>query len=345
MPKVLFVYPPPGISLLPWHFCKPIFPLKVQSLGYTRVMKKNPLVLLLAISAVFFGIFMIFVFFTMGNIVKDRTVIGRGGVSIGVVKVNGVIMESQKVLKDLKEFEEDSSIKAIVLRVNSPGGAVGPSQEIHDAVLRVRKTKPVVASFESVAASGGYYVAVACDRIVSNAGSLTGSIGVIMDFANLSELYKWAKVDRYNLKSGKFKDVGSETRTMTPEEKELMQGLINDVYEQFLKAVADGRKLPVDKVRPYADGRVLTGKQAHEAGLVDHLGGIDVAIDQVKELAKIDAKQKVNLVYPEPKRKSLVEVLGQGAADSLMKGFLQQFSLESLEELKAPMQTKGLFFL
>ena len=124
-------------------------------------MKKNPLLLLLAVSAVFFGIFLLFVFLTMGNLVKDRSILARGGVSVGVVKVKGVIMESQKTLRELKEFEEDNSIKAIIVRVDSPGGAVGPSQEIHDAVLRVRKTKPVVASFESVAASGEFYIAVA----------------------------------------------------------------------------------------------------------------------------------------------------------------------------------------
>ena len=137
-------------------------------------MKKNPLLLLLGISGLFFCLFLVFVFATMGNIVKDKALIGRSGVSIGVVKIKGVIMESQKTLKELKDFEEDTSVKAVLLRIDSPGGAVGPSQEIHDAVLRVRKTKPVVASFESVAASGGFYVAVAAQKIVSNPGTLTG---------------------------------------------------------------------------------------------------------------------------------------------------------------------------
>lgn len=309
-------------------------------------MKKNPLVILLAISALFFTVFLVFVFSTMGSIVKDRTIIGRGGMSVGVVKIKGVIMDSHKVLKELKEFEEDSSVKAVLLRIDSPGGAVGPSQEIHDAVLRVRKTKPVVASFESVAASGGFYVAVAAQKIVSNAGTLTGSIGVIMDFANLSELYKWAKVDRFVVKSGKFKDVGSDSRPMTPEEKALMQELIGNVYEQFLKAVADGRKLPVDMVRPYADGRVLTGEQAFNAKLVDRLGGLDVALEEIRGLAKMDAKQKLNLIYPEPKRRSLLEVLGSGAADSLVDGLLERLpALQGLQNLDGPNGHRGLFFL
>ncbi len=307
-------------------------------------MKKNPLVLLLAISAVFFVVFLLFVYFAVGSISKDKSLLARGGTNIGVVKISGVIMESQNALRDLKEMEEDSSVKAIILRINSPGGAVGPSQEIHDAVIRVRKTKPVVASFETVAASGGFYIAVAADKIVSNPGTLTGSIGVIMDFANLGELYKWAKVERYNLKSGKFKDAGNETRPMSAEERELMQGLIDNVYQQFLQAVAEGRKLPVEKVKPYADGRVLSGDQAFHLGFVDKLGGMDVAMDTVKELAKIGAKQKVNLVYPEPKRKSLLEMLGQGAAEGFAHGLVNALGVSSIEEIRAPHQVKSLYF-
>ena len=209
----------------------------------------------------------------------------------------------------------------------------------------LRKTKPVVASFESVAASGGFYVAVAAQRIVSNPGTLTGSIGVIMDFANLSELYKWAKVDRYNLKSGKFKDVGSENRPMTPEERELLQSLIGNVYEQFLKAVADGRKLPVEQVRPIADGRILTGEQAFNAKLIDKLGGLDVALDEIRDVAKIEAKQKINLVLPEPKRRTLMELLGSGAADSLMHGLMEKIpAFEQLQTL-SPARGPGLYFL
>jgi protease-4 len=306
-------------------------------------MKKNPLVLLLAISGVFFVVFLLFVFITMGNIVKDRSLLARGGVNVGVVKIHGTIMESEKMLKSLKEMEEDSSVKAIILRIDSPGGAVGPSQEVHDAILRVKKTKPVVASFESVAASGGFYIAVAADRIVSNPGTLTGSIGVIMNMANLSELYKWAKVERYNIKSGKFKDVGTENRPMTEEEHKLMQNLIDNVYQQFLKAVADGRRLPIEKVQPYADGRVLSGEQAFELGLVDKLGGLDVAIDLVKELAKIDSKQKVNLVYPEPKHRSLLEVLGQEAASEFTGAVLEKLGLNGAA-LGAPAGQRGLYF-
>jgi len=309
-------------------------------------MKKNPLLLLLGISALFFCLFLVFVFSTMGNLVKDKSLMGHGGVTIGVIKIHGVIMDSQKTLKELKDFEEDSAVKAILLRIDSPGGAVGPSQEIHDAVLRVDKVKPVIASMESVAASGGFYVAVAARKIVSNAGTLTGSIGVIMDFANLSELYKWGKVERFVIKSGKFKDIGSENRPMTADEKALLQSLIGNVYEQFLKAVATGRHLPVEQVRPIADGRILTGEQAFNAKLVDKLGGLDVALDSIREEAKIDAKQKLNLIYPEPKKRSLLEVLGSGAADSLMQGLVERFPmLEQLKGMQAGPGTHGLMFL
>jgi protease IV len=305
-------------------------------------MKKNPLVLLLAISGVFFAVFLLFVFLTMGNLVRSHSILARGGVNVGVVKVREVIMDSEKVLKDLKDFEENSSIKAVIVRIDSPGGAVGPSQEIHDAIKRVRKNKPVVASFESVAASGGYYVAVAADRIVSNPGTLTGSIGVIMSMANLQELYRWAKVERYNIKSGKFKDLGSDTRPMSPEERELAQALLDNVHGQFVKAVAEGRRLPVERVTPFADGRVMSGEQAFEAGLVDQLGGIDAAIELVKELAKLDPKQKVNLIMPEPRRRSLLDLLSQGAAHSLLDTVLEWIGIS---DPLLPGGRKGLFFL
>jgi protease-4 len=310
-------------------------------------MKKNPLLVLLGISAAFFCLFLVFVFSTVGNLVKDKTLLGsHGGTTIGVIKLHGVIMDSQKTLKELKDFEEDTSVKAVLIRIDSPGGAVGPSQEIHDAVLRVDKVKPVIASMESVAASGGFYVAVAARKIVSNAGTLTGSIGVIMDFANLSELYKWGKVERFNIKSGKFKDTGSENRPMRPDERELLQNLIGNVYEQFLRAVATGRHLPIETVRPIADGRVLTGEQAFNAKLVDKLGGLDVALDIVREEAKLDPKAKLNLILPEPKKRSLLEMIGSGAADSLLQGLIDKFPvLEQLSHVQAGSGTHALMFL
>src|SRR3989338_4401135 len=171
-------------------------------------MKKNPLLILLGISLAFFLVFMGFVYFVLQNFVSDGDsplmALNKGG-SIGVVEVDGVIMESKKIVQQLKRFEKERSIKGIILRVDSPGGAVGPSQEIHDAILKIRETKPVVASMESVGASGGLYIAVAAERVVANPGTITGSIGVIMNFINLAQLYDWAKVKRYVVKSGKYK--------------------------------------------------------------------------------------------------------------------------------------------
>ena len=207
-------------------------------------MKKNPLLVLLGVSFAFFLVFMGFVYFMLQSFVNDADSplagLKRGG-NIGVVELDGVIMESKKFIKEIRKFEKDRSIQGIIVRIDSPGGAVGPSQEIHDAILAVRKTKPVVASMESVAASGGYYAAVAADRIVANAGTMTGSIGVIMNFMNLSQLYEWAKLKRYVIKSGKFKDLGSDLREMTPEERQILQDMIDNVHMQVLTAVAKGR--------------------------------------------------------------------------------------------------------
>ncbi len=282
-------------------------------------MKKNPLVLLLGVSGTFFIIFLIFVYLAMGSFVREgarTSFLAKFGAGIGVIELKGVIMDSKKILKEVERFEASSDIRGVILRINSPGGAVAPSQEIHDAILKLRKKKPVVASFDSVAASGGYYVAVAADKIVTNPGSMTGSIGVIMNFHDLSQLYKWAKVDSYNVKSGKFKDVGNEARPMTGEEKALMQDMIMNVYHQFVRAVADGRKLPVDTVLKLADGRVYTGEQAVKLGLADELGGMDAAVEQVKKLAKISGK--TNLVYPQHRRPGILEYFRDGGPESLL---------------------------
>lgn len=311
-------------------------------------MKKNPLLLLLGISGAFFLIFLAFVFFVLGSFAKDgsRSSLLGGGGNIGIVQVSGVIMDGTKVLKQLKKFEEDDSIKGIIVRINSPGGAVAPSQEIHDGVLAARKVKPVIASFDSLAASGGYYIAVAAEKIITNPGTLTGSIGVIMDFMNMGDLYKWAKVERYNLKSGKFKDTGNEARPMTAEEKELMQTLIDNVYGQFVNAVAEGRKLSVDKVRELADGRVYSGDQAVKLGLADKLGGLDVAVEEMKNMAGI--KGKPHLVYPEPKRRKFLDALVDGLSHGIVGAIMGQLGMSAADQeqvIQGAKLGKSLYFL
>jgi protease-4 len=228
-----------------------------------------------------------------------------GSEAIGVIELNGVIVDSKKILAKLEKFDEDAGIKGVVIRLNSPGGAVAPSQEIYQAVRKMKK--PVVASMSSVAASGAYYVACATKKIFANPGTITGSIGVIMEFANLEKLYEWAKIRRYVVKTGKFKDSGSEFRDMTAEEKALFQAMVDDVLSQFKKAVADGRKLPMEKVTPLADGRIFSGQQAKNAKLVDELGSLQDAIDEVAKMANIKGKPKV--VYPDKRKSRLLDLL------------------------------------
>ena len=212
---------------------------------------------------------------------------------IAVIKITGEIMASESLLERIDEVSEMDSLKAVVFRINSPGGAVGPSQEIYDAVKRLSKTKKTVCSFGDLAASGAYYIASACDKIVANAGTLTGSIGVIMHFYNLKDLMAWAKVKPVVVKSGLFKDIGSESRDMTDAERALLQKMINNVYSQFKRAVAEGRHLEMSAVDKIATGEVFSGEQAIELGLVDRLGAEFEAIDEAKTLAGIKGKPKV----------------------------------------------------
>lgn len=214
---------------------------------------------------------------------------------VGVIRIEGVILDSQSTIGELRRFGENPSVKAIVLRIDSPGGGVVPSQEIHDAVQRVRNknNKAVIASMGSVAASGGYYIAVATDRIMANSGTLTGSIGVIMEMANVEGLLKKIGVEGVVIKSGRFKDVGSPLRKMSDEEHELLQSVMDDVHKQFIEAVAAGRGLDVTVVQALADGRIFTGRQAKDSKLVDELGDLEAAIQLAADVAGIEGVPKV----------------------------------------------------
>lgn len=220
---------------------------------------------------------------------------------IALIRVEGVILDAQQTVSELKKFGENPSVKAIVLRIDSPGGGVVPSQEIHDAVLRVRNKhdKAVVASMGTVAASGGYYIAVATDRIVANPGTLTGSIGVIMELANLEGLLKKIGVQSVVVKSGPHKDLGSPFRTMSPEDRRILQTVMDDVHSQFIEAVAEGRSLDTADVTRLADGRIFTGRQAKDAKLVDDLGDLEDAIRLAADMVGIEGEPKV----VEPRRR------------------------------------------
>lgn len=202
---------------------------------------------------------------------------------------------SQQIAKRIKTLAAKKEVKAIVLDINSPGGTVGATQEIYSAILKAKAEtkKPFIARFGEVSASGGYYVASACDQIVALPGTITGSIGVIFSVSNFEGLMKKVGFKNEAIKSGKFKDIGSAAREMTPEERKLLQGLIDDSFEQFVKAVSDGRKMTVDQVKVLADGRIYSGRQAKEAGLVDTIGDLQDAIDKAGELGGIGKNPRV----------------------------------------------------
>ncbi|HQR16259.1 MAG TPA: signal peptide peptidase SppA [Nitrospira sp.] len=214
---------------------------------------------------------------------------------VALIRIEGVILDAQATISELKHYSENPLVKAIVLRIDSPGGGVVPSQEIHDAVKRVKNksNKAIIASMGTVAASGGYYIAAATDRIIANPGSLTGSIGVIMEMANFEGLMKKVGVEGVVIKSGRFKDVGSPVRKMSDEERKLLQSVMDDVHQQFIQAVADGRSLEVSEVEPLADGRIYTGRQAKEARLIDELGDLDDAIHIAADIAGMEGEPKV----------------------------------------------------
>jgi protease-4 len=212
---------------------------------------------------------------------------------VGVVEVKGVINDSEDVVEALKTFEKSPGVKAIVVRIESPGGGVAPSQEIYQAIREVRESKPVIASMGGVAASGGYYIASACDTIVANPGTLTGSIGVIMELGNVEGLLQKLGVQPEVIKAGAYKDMGSLVRPMTDAERGLFQEMIDSVHTQFITAVAAGRGMNKDQVRALADGRIFSGEQAKTAGLVDQLGGFEDAIALAASKAGVEGKPNV----------------------------------------------------
>jgi len=216
-----------------------------------------------------------------------------GGDSVGVVEITGAIDGSDETIRNLKQFGEARGIKAVVVRIDSPGGGVAPTQEISEEIGKLKKKKPVIASLGSMATSGGYYIASACDQVVANAGTLTGSIGVIMELGNVEELLRKIGLKGYAIKSGPHKDIGSPLRPLSAEEKTILQSLVDNVHGQFVAAVVQGRRLPEEKVREIADGRVYSGEQAKALGLVDILGNMEAAINLAAKRGGIDGAPQV----------------------------------------------------
>jgi protease-4 len=279
---------------------------------------------ILAALVFLFGIFMLVVFSWIFSGDTDETV-STGGEKVAVVELKDPIISSEEIVRQVKRYRENRSIKAIVLRIESPGGGVAASQEIYEEVKKTRNTgKPVVVSMGAVAASGGYYVSCGASRIVANPGTLTGSIGVIIHFMHFKELMKMIGVDETTIKTGKFKDSGSPFRVTTEEEKKYFSILIGDVYDQFVDVVVKERRLKREDVVRYADGRVFTGRQALEYGFIDTLGTMEDAVGIAAMMGDIKGKPTV---VKETKRKTLFEMLvGDAATDvtKLRQEFLQQ---------------------
>ncbi|HEY6953193.1 MAG TPA: signal peptide peptidase SppA [Bacteroidota bacterium] len=273
---------------------------------------------------IIFGILTLTIFAWMFSEPEDETV-SSGSEKIALVELNEPIISSSDIVRQLKKYREDRSVKAIVFRVESPGGGVAASQEIYEEVKKTRDSgKPIVVSMGAVAASGGYYVSCAATRIVANPGTLTGSIGVIFQFLHFSELMKKLGIDESTFKSGKLKDSGSPFRQVTPEEKLYFQGLIADVYDQFVEVVAKERKLSVNYVKKYADGRVFTGRQAKQYGFVDTLGTMEDAVAIAAKLGGIAGKPRLIKEY---RHRSFVDrMLGDAVTNiaKLQDQFLHQ---------------------
>ena len=290
--------------------------------------KKNSILLVLCILG---GVV---IFLAMVMMVVFRFVSPVSGLAfnekIGVIPIQGTIINPEPVVSQLITFKKDRRIKAIILRIDSPGGGVGASQEIYREIRKTIPAKKVVVSMGGVAASGGYYIAAAADKIVANPGTITGSIGVIMEFIQMEELLQKIGITLEVIKSGEYKDIGSPHRKLSERERALMNRLILDIKEQFVDAVADGRGLEKEAVQAIADGRIISGAMAKDLGLVDQLGNFQDAVDLAKKMAGI--KGEAGLVYPARPRVGLLDLIFQKANQTLY-GSIVNHTVPRLEYL------------
>jgi protease-4 len=280
--------------------------------------KKHPILtvfIILAITVIFLG----GVMGIMLSFLSPSTGLGFSN-KIGVIDIKGTITDPEPFLSQLVEFKKDKQISAIILRIDSSGGGVGASQEIYREVRKVTEAKKVIVSLGAVAASGGYYIASAGDRIIANPGTITGSIGVKMEIFQIQKLSEKIGIGLEILKSGEFKDIGSPYRELTEEEKGLIKELLSDIQEQFISAVSEGRNIPSEKVRKIADGRIFTGSTALDLGLVDQLGNFRDAVDLAKQMAGIEGEPR--LVYPTQTRIRLLDLILQNATKALSSALI-----------------------
>ena len=274
--------------------------------------KKIFLIVIIVVAVFFIALFAIGSFST------------AGGRKIGVVEIEGTITDMKEAMEDVVKFKEDDSIKGVILRINSPGGAVGPTQEIYSEIKKLKNTKKVYVSMGSVCASGGYYIAVTGDKVYASPSTITGSIGVIMQQTVVEDLMKKIGIEANTIKSGALKDTGTPFRKMTEDERKYLQSIIDNIYGQFVKDVAEGRKLPIEKVRQLADGRIYTGLQAKDAGLIDNIGTFYDVVDDMKKALSI--KGKPSLVYGKRPFSFLKWLISSAVQDIIFKNTSQPVS-------------------
>ena len=254
--------------------------------------------------------------FTFGSKMVNSQFINQYSKShgnIGIVEIDGMILSSKTIIKNIKTFRDDESIKAIILRINSPGGGIGPSQEIYREIMKTKMNKKIITSMGSVAASGGYYIAAATDKIIANSGTITGSIGVIMEYVNVKEIAKKIGISPVVIKSGEFKDIGSPMRELKEKEKIILQDLVDELHLQFVNDVAKARGIEIETMLPLADGRVYTGQKALKLNLIDRIGNLDDAVQWAGQLAGVTVELKP--VYPKEDKITFIRRL----ADTLLK--------------------------
>jgi protease-4 len=294
--------------------------------------QKHPIILGLFILTGIFFLFLGGISLLISSFISQgsKTDIFSKKEGVGIIELKGLIVSSEQILRHLTEFRNSPNVKSIILRIDSPGGAVGASQEIYQEVKRTNAVKPVVASMGSMGASGGFYAALGADTIMANPGTMTGSIGVIIKFPNLEGVFEKIGYRSEVIKSGPFKDVGASNRPMNDEERNLMQDLIDNVYNQFVRDIAAARSMSEETIYKLADGRVYTGEQALEVGLIDSLGNYTDAITLAADLGGLDSKDP-QLIYPKVDRKFSLLNLLRNAEQSLVDNFVPLYPILSFE--------------
>ena len=282
--------------------------------------RRHPFLFFLLCMASLFSIVIIFMGLLIVAGIRSADLNGLmigDGEHIGIVEITGVIAEADEILEEIQKFRDEPAIKAIVLRINSPGGSVGPSQEIFREIRKTIKVKPVVASMGSVAASGGYYIAAGANKILASPGTITGSIGVILGYTNFRDLLQKIGLSPVVIKSGRYKDLGSPVRQMTEDEEKMLQDFSDQIHRQFIADVAEGRNMKIDVLETVADGRILTGESAKETGLVDQLGNFEDAMEVAGALAGVEGKL-IKVYPPDKKRFSFFKLITGGTPTEMI---------------------------